>query len=171
VVEKIRNFEVSSLCLWIFPRLGTLLELFFKNQGSNCEIIYCGLSLEKPKGFFAKLAGIIDFGNISIRKKLWNQSTGRGPHPASVHGGPAMDGGTELTGARPLAALVHKGASQGAGEGQGQGSAGDPFRASLIVGRQRGDRATEVKAAVGRAPVRGRSGLIIGARSGGGAVG
>jgi hypothetical protein len=117
VVEKIRNFEVSSLCLWIFLRLGTLLELFFKNQGSNCEIIYCGLSLEKPKGFFAKLAGIIDFGNISIRKKLWNQSTGRGPHPASVHGGPAMDGGTELTGARPLAALVHKGASQGAGEG------------------------------------------------------
>jgi hypothetical protein len=30
VVEKIRNFEVSRLFLWIFLRLGTFLELFFK---------------------------------------------------------------------------------------------------------------------------------------------
>jgi hypothetical protein len=30
VVEKIQNFEVSGLFLWIFLRLGTLLELFFK---------------------------------------------------------------------------------------------------------------------------------------------
>jgi hypothetical protein len=31
VVEKIWNFEVSGLFLWIFLRLRTLLELFFKN--------------------------------------------------------------------------------------------------------------------------------------------
>jgi hypothetical protein len=30
VVEKKRNFEVSGLFLWIFLRLGTFLELFFK---------------------------------------------------------------------------------------------------------------------------------------------
>jgi hypothetical protein len=30
VVEKIRNVEVSELFLWIFLRLGTFLELFFK---------------------------------------------------------------------------------------------------------------------------------------------
>jgi hypothetical protein len=30
VVKKIRNFEVSGLFLWIFLRLGTFLELFFK---------------------------------------------------------------------------------------------------------------------------------------------
>jgi hypothetical protein len=30
VVEKIRNFEVPGLFLWIFLRLGTFLELFFK---------------------------------------------------------------------------------------------------------------------------------------------
>jgi hypothetical protein len=30
VVEKIRNFEVSGLFLWIFLRLRTFLELFFK---------------------------------------------------------------------------------------------------------------------------------------------
>jgi hypothetical protein len=30
VVEKIRNFEVSGLFLWIFLRLGTFLELFLK---------------------------------------------------------------------------------------------------------------------------------------------
>jgi hypothetical protein len=30
VVEKIQNFKVSRLFLWIFLRLGTFLELFFK---------------------------------------------------------------------------------------------------------------------------------------------
>jgi hypothetical protein len=30
VVEKIQNFEVSGLFLWIFLMLGTFLELFFK---------------------------------------------------------------------------------------------------------------------------------------------
>jgi hypothetical protein len=30
VVEKIRNFDVLGLFLWIFLRLGTFLELFFK---------------------------------------------------------------------------------------------------------------------------------------------
>jgi hypothetical protein len=30
VVEKIWNFEVSELFLWIFLRLATFLELFFK---------------------------------------------------------------------------------------------------------------------------------------------
>jgi hypothetical protein len=32
-VEKIWNFEVSGLFLWIFLRLGTFLELFFKFVG------------------------------------------------------------------------------------------------------------------------------------------
>jgi hypothetical protein len=45
-----------------------------------------------------------------------------------------MGGGTELAGARPPATPVGKGASQGAGEGDG--SAGDPFRASPKVERQ-----------------------------------
>jgi hypothetical protein len=62
-----------------FLRLGTLVELFFKSQGSNCEIMYCGLILEKPRGFFVKLPGTIDFGIIFVRKKPWTQSTGRGP--------------------------------------------------------------------------------------------
>jgi hypothetical protein len=33
VVEKIWNFEVSVLFLWIFLRLRTFLELFFNSGG------------------------------------------------------------------------------------------------------------------------------------------
>jgi hypothetical protein len=81
-ILKIRLF------LWIFLRLRTFLELFFKFQGPNCEIKDRGLIFEKPRGFFAKLLGIIDFRIIHVRKKMWTQSTGRGPHLALVHGGP-----------------------------------------------------------------------------------
>jgi hypothetical protein len=87
VVEKIWNFEVSAI-LWIFLRLMTFLELFLKFQGPKYDIRDCGLIFEKPKGFFAKLPGIIDFGIILVRKKTWTQSTGRGPHLTYVHGGP-----------------------------------------------------------------------------------
>jgi hypothetical protein len=141
-----------GLFLWIFLRLETLSELFFKNKGSNYEIMDYRLILEKPRGFFAKQLGIIDFRIISVRKKPWIQSTGRGPHPASVRDGLAMDGGIELTEAQPRASLVRKGATQGVGEGEG--SARDPFRASLKVGRRRGGRVT----AVGRTLVQGHLG-------------
>jgi hypothetical protein len=110
--------------------------IIFQKPGSNCEIMDCRLVLEKPRGFFSKLPGIVDFRIIFVRKKSWTRSTGRRPRPASVHGGPAKDGGTELIGTRPPAAVVRKVAGQGAGEGEE--SAGDPLRASPKVMRRRG---------------------------------
>jgi hypothetical protein len=95
VVEKIWNFDVLGLLLWIFLRLGTFLELFFKFQGLNYKIMDCGLMLE------------IGFSrNYFTEKKSVDWA----------HGGPAMDGGTELIGARPSAAPMSRGTGQGAEE-------------------------------------------------------
>jgi hypothetical protein len=66
--------------------------------------------------------------------------------------GPRWTGGTELTGAWPPAAPVCKDASQGAGEGEW--NAGNPMVHSPELGRQRGGRATVVRAAVVRTLVR-----------------
>jgi hypothetical protein len=74
------------------------------------------LIFEKLSGFFAKLPGIINFRIIFVRKKTWTRSRGRGPRPAPVHGGLAMDGGTELAGAWPPATLAHWRSVAAAGE-------------------------------------------------------
>jgi hypothetical protein len=57
-----------------------------------------------------------------------------GPCLALVHGGPAMDGGTELTGAWPPTASMSKGVSRGAGKGEW--NAGNPMVRSSELGRQ-----------------------------------
>jgi hypothetical protein len=72
---------------------------------------------------------------------LWTMS-GRGPW---------WTGGIELTGAWPPTAPVCKDAGQGAGEGEW--NAGNPMVHSSELGRQRGGRATVVRAAAVGTPV------------------
>jgi hypothetical protein len=76
----------------------------------------------------------LDFPLYFPTKTPWTWSTSRGPHLAPVHGGLAMDGGTELPEAWPPTALVLKDAGQGVGEGEWD--AWNPIVRSPELGRQ-----------------------------------
>jgi hypothetical protein len=50
------------------------------------------VNYRKAQGPFCKILRNIDFRNYFCKEKDWTQSTGRGPRPASVHGGPRWCG-------------------------------------------------------------------------------
>jgi hypothetical protein len=58
VVEKIWNFEVSGLILWIFSEAKDLSGIIFQIQGPFCEITDYGFIIEKHKGLSIKSPGI-----------------------------------------------------------------------------------------------------------------
>jgi selenophosphate synthetase-related protein len=92
VILKILVKESLDLELWlkrygilkflaIFMDLSEAKEIcgiIFQFPGAFCEIIDCGLIIEKHKGLSTKSPGIYIFGIIFVRKKMWTRSTGRG---------------------------------------------------------------------------------------------
>jgi hypothetical protein len=90
--------------------------------------------MEKGRGLFVKLEFPWINRIIFVLNNRWTQSMACGPCPAKVHRGPAVDGGTELTGAWPPAAPMSKGAAQGAREGEW--NVGNQLVHSPELGRQ-----------------------------------
>jgi hypothetical protein len=44
-----------------FSEARDLFGIIFQIPGPNCKIMYCELILKKPRGFFAKMLGNIEF--------------------------------------------------------------------------------------------------------------
>jgi hypothetical protein len=111
-----------------------IFGIIFEIQQASCECVDCGLIMEKGRGLFVKLEFPWINRIIFVLNTQWTRSMACGPCPAMVHGGPAMGGDTELTGAWPPAAPESKGIGQGVGEGER--NAGNPMVHSLELGRQ-----------------------------------
>jgi hypothetical protein len=97
-------------------------NIFFKFQGTNCEIRNCGLIFEKPRVFFAKLSGIIDFRILFLKKTRGPSPRVRGPRPASFHSGPRRynrERGGAPTEVWCAGAMAHHRLSRGVEEGEG----------------------------------------------------
>jgi hypothetical protein len=105
----------------------------------------CGLIMEKGRGLFVKLEFPWIKRIIFVLNNRLTRSMASGPCPV-------VDGGTELAGAWPPATPVSKGAGQGAGDGEW--NVGNLMVHSPELGRQRGDRATAVRATAVGSPVR-----------------
>jgi hypothetical protein len=123
VVEKIRNFEGSGLFSWIFLRLGTFLELFFKFQGPNCKIRHYGLILKKMRGLSAKCQKKEFPGIILLKKNPWTKSTSPWTAPArsTVDWQPLPRSGAHRSlGSGHSGAQGHRGWGGGRGVGVGE---------------------------------------------------
>jgi hypothetical protein len=126
--KKFRDLFVTSR-EW----LRVFFEIFLKIRGASCNYVGCGLILEKMRGLSAKYQETRFSRNYFVEEKLVDQvhesvdDPCLGP-PWTIHGRRP-----ELVGAWPTAALVLKGTSQGAEDGE-TGS-GNPLRASPEDGR------------------------------------
>jgi hypothetical protein len=92
-----------------------MFGIIFEIRGASCECVDYRLIMEKGRGLFVKLEFPWINRIIFVLNNRWARSMAYGPCPAMVHGGPPVDGGTELAGDWPPVAPVSKGQESGSG--------------------------------------------------------
>jgi hypothetical protein len=128
------------------------MDLFvniFQILGPNCKILGLRVDFGKTEGPKCKMSEIPGITNFFQRIKAWTGSTHGEPAGRAQstvdrrrHGPWVPKRGGALTGVRPPAAPVHQ--SSPVGAQKRERSTGSSARASMLLGRRRGDRATAV---------------------------
>jgi hypothetical protein len=82
-----------------FSEARDLFVIIFQIPGFDCKFLDCGLILEKSRGLNEKMPKIRISRNYFAKGNPWTESTSPWTTETPVHGGPTVDGGTELVGA------------------------------------------------------------------------
>jgi hypothetical protein len=82
-----------------FSEARDLFVIIFQILGSDCKFMDCELISKKQRGLSAKCPKLDFLGIVFLKENPWTESTSLWSMGTPVHGGSAVDGGTELAGA------------------------------------------------------------------------
>jgi hypothetical protein len=108
-----------------FSEARDLFVIIFQIPGSDCKFLDYGLILEKLRGLNEKMPEIRISRNYFPKGNPWTESTSPWTTVTPIHGGPSLDGGTELTGASTFGRSgIHGRWPRGGRGGVGRGECG-----------------------------------------------